>query len=81
MYNSDEIFVVANIARANINLNVAKILSKSLGRDLKISRPSQEISHVCNEDMDDAKDDLLFEIESLRPQIKGTSQRSIEILS
>ncbi|KAH6696399.1 hypothetical protein BKA61DRAFT_683102 [Leptodontidium sp. MPI-SDFR-AT-0119] len=47
MYECDEIFVVADIARVGTNKNVEMILGKSLGRNLKNGRPSQGIALVC----------------------------------
>jgi hypothetical protein len=47
MYECDEIFVVADIARVGTNKNVEMILEKSLGRNLKNGRPSQGIALVC----------------------------------
>ncbi|CZR67592.1 uncharacterized protein PAC_17491 [Phialocephala subalpina] len=47
MYECDEIFVVADIARVGTNKNVEMILEKSLGRNLKSGRPSQGIALVC----------------------------------
>jgi hypothetical protein len=47
MYDCDEIFVVADISRVTTNQNVENTFNNSLGKDLKISRPSQGISLVC----------------------------------
>ena len=47
MYQCDEIFVVADIARVGTNKNVDETLEKYLGRNPKDGRPSQGIAIVC----------------------------------